>query len=362
MPTEPVAAGRRYIPPPQIETIRRRIPIERFAASLAELTVSGSELVGLCPLPGHDDSSPSFSVSPARQVFFCHGCKRGGDLFALAEHLWSCDFYEAARRLSELSGSALPQPIQQPVLPRPAERIALSDYHRRALEWLADYYAGKRPDRMLDYLRSRSLSIQAATSHGIGYAPASYLDDLPAQHHDALGDLSLLIDRDQRTFTLFRDAVVFPVHLDGDLVGFVGRQLSSLGSTTYLNTAGLPEGALLGLERAIDGIACRREIVLVEGPFDLLAATTAGVSNVAALLGSSLRRSHIRRIKDLGARRVILALDADSAGRAAAARAESLLARSSMRPHRIDLPDSLDPAKLLSTQGCQALRNALRSS
>ncbi|MGD0448430.1 MAG: DNA primase [Candidatus Dormibacteria bacterium] len=338
--------------------IKARLDILDVIGGYVSLHRSGTQHVGLCPF--HAEKTPSFSVSQPRQVYHCHGCNEGGDIFSFIQKIEGVDFPRALEILAERAGIELEQS------PRAAARgagrrrsLELSDRAAKFYEYVLWSLPAGAPGRRL--LAERAVDDALARRFRVGFAPAGgpagtalvrYLVGKGGATVSELVEAGLA--RGGRDY--FRNRPVFPISDErGQVLGFGGRALGD-AVPKYLNT---PETgiyhkstALFGLDQARQALRERRVAVVVEGYFDVLAAHTAGVANVVASSGTALTREQVRIIAR-HADEVVLCFDGDAAGRRAAARAvelcaaEKLSGRIAVMPSQYKDPDEMvrvDPA------------------
>ena len=342
-----------------VAEIKARLDILDVIGGYVSLHRSGTQHVGLCPF--HAEKTPSFSVSQPRQVFHCHGCNEGGDIFSFVQRIEGVDFPRALEILAERAGVELEKS------PRAAARGAgrrrsreLSDRAAKFYEYVLWNFPAGAPGRRL--LAERAVEDALARRFRVGFAPAggpagtALVRYLVGKGGASLSELAEagLAGRSGRD--LFRNRLVFPISDErGQVLGFGGRALGD-AVPKYLNT---PETgvyhkstALFGLDQARQALRERRVAVVVEGYFDVLAAHAAGVANVVASSGTALTREQVRIIAR-HADEVVLCFDGDAAGRRAAARAvgpcaaEKLSGRIAVMPSQYKDPDEMvrvDPA------------------
>jgi len=334
-----------------VAEIKARLDILDVIGGYVSLHRSGTQHVGLCPF--HAEKTPSFSVSQPRQVFHCHGCNEGGDIFSFVQRIEGVDFPRALEILAERAGVELEKS------PRAAARgaarrrsLELTDRAAKFYEYVLWSLPGGAPGRRL--LADRRVDETLARRFRVGFAPAGgpagtalvrYLLKNGANLSE-LAEAGLA----GRGRDYFRNRLVFPISDErGVILGFGGRALGD-APPKYLNT---PETgiyhkstALFGLDQARQGLKERRVAVVVEGYFDVLAAHAAGVSNVVASSGIALTREQVRIIAR-HADEVVLCFDGDAAGRRAAARAvepcaaEKLSGRIAVMPSPYKDPDEM---------------------
>jgi len=334
------------------DEVRARLDILDVVGGYVALHRAGREHVGLCPF--HSEKTPSFSVSQERQVFHCHGCGAGGDIFSFIEKIEGVDFRRALETLADRAGVELERS------PRAAARgaarrrsLELNDRAARYFQYVLWSLPAGEPGRRL--LAERGVADDLAHRFGVGFAPAGGPGGNGLVRYLAAHDVSLadaaeagLASRGGRD--LFRERLVFPIADErGRVLGFGGRALGG-AIPKYLNTpeTGLyhKSTALFGLDQARDALRQRRLAVVVEGYFDVLAAHAAGVTNTVASSGTALTRDQVR-ILARHADHVVLCFDGDDAGRKAASRAvdlcaaESLPARIAVMPAGFKDPDEM---------------------
>ncbi len=321
---------------------------------------------GLCPF--HSEKTPSFSVQPDKQIFYCFGCGEGGDLFTFRMRAEGLDFPEAVRvtaqevgiELAEARGGEEGRATQL----AGANETALS-FFRRALG---------SPDGAIarTYLERRGIPADLVERFEIGYAPGSweglvrYLGS--EQVSTKLAERAGLIARRQTGngwYDRLRSRVVFPIRdAAGRLLGFGGRALDP-DAPKYLNTPETPlyrkSRVLFGLPNALDSLRQRERAILVEGYFDVLALHRAGLPEGLAPCGTALTPDHARRLGRY-VREVVLLFDSDEAGERAARRALPLLLAEGLRVRAGALPPGDDPDSIVGRAGAGALRSVVESA
>ncbi|WP_428964059.1 DNA primase [Micromonospora fluostatini] len=363
-----------------IALVRERTAIDDVISETVTLrSAGGGNLKGLCPF--HDEKSPSFNVSPARNVWYCFGCGAGGDAIKFlmdAEHL---SFVEAVERLAARAGIQLRYVETETGSPRPrapqGQRQRLVAAHAAAVEFYQAQLgtAGARPAR--EFLAQRGFDRAAAQRYGCGFAPDAW--DLLTKHlrqqgfsHDELVTAGL--SRPARSGSLidrFRRRLLWPIRdLTGDVVGFGARKLfADDDGPKYLNTPETPiykkSHVLYGVDQAKREIAKQGRVVVVEGYTDVMACHLAGVPTAVATCGTSFGADHIgvlRRLlldTDDVAGEIIFTFDGDAAGQKAALRAFEEDQRFVGRTFIAVSPDSMDPCDLRLAKGDLAVRDLI---
>jgi DNA primase len=345
-----------------VEAVRDRTDIVSLVQQYVGLKKTGARWSGLCPF--HTEKTASFSVDPAKGLFYCFGCGKGGNAFHFVQEIEQLSFPEAVERLASRAGVTLRYENVSP-----GERQAMG---RRQSLFRANGRAAELFHRMLlsgregedarAYLAARGISKEAAEEFGIGYAPrysdfllrrmtrdfsSEILVEAGLAHKDARGEV-----RDS-----FRGRVIFPVHdLSGRVVGFGARLLDGEGPK-YLNTRETEvyrKGQLLyNLHRAKTEVSRTATAYVVEGYTDVIALHGAGVPAAVATCGTALGEGHFELLRRF-AERVVLAFDSDEAGAGAAQKAYSFHERYPLEALVLVLPEGLDPADFVEDRGPEA--------
>ena len=358
------------IPQDIIDRIKDRLDIVEVVSAYVSLIRAGQNLKGLCPF--HVEKTPSFSVSPSRQIFHCFGCGAGGNLYTFLMRLEGLSFPEAARKLAHKAGVEIPEnctPGQRQTAEL-RERIqcvneaAAAHFGRNLME--ASHGRQARA-----YLAERGLTRETIEQFRIGLALPAWdglvkaltargasVDDLLAAGlvvpkeatAGKVGHASGCYDR-------FRHRVMFPIHdLSGRVIGFGGRVMDD-GAPKYLNSSDTPlfsKGrTLFALDRAREAATRAKSLILVEGYFDAVALHQAGIRHVAATLGTALTPEHVQMIRRFVGQ-VVLLFDPDPAGVNAALRALDLFANSGIEVRVVSLPKGHDPDTYVRQEGTEA--------
>ncbi|PWU55108.1 DNA primase, partial [Micromonospora sp. S4605] len=379
MYAEGVASMAGRIRDEDIALVRERTSIADVISETVTLkSAGGGNLKGLCPF--HDEKSPSFNVSPARNVWYCFGCGAGGDAIKFlmdAEHL---SFVEAVERLAARAGIQLryvegDQAAPRAARPQHGQKQRLVAAHAAAVEFYRAQLgtAGARPAR--EFLARRGFDKAAAERYGCGFAPDGW--DLLTKHlrqqgftHDELVTAGL--SRPARSGSLidrFRRRLMWPIRdITGDVIGFGARKLfDDDDGPKYLNTPETPiykkSHVLYGIDQAKREIAKQGKVVVVEGYTDVMACHLADVPTAVATCGTAFGADHIavlRRVlfdSDERAGEIIFTFDGDAAGQKAALRAFEDDQRFVGRTFIAVSPDNMDPCELRLAKGDLAVRD-----
>jgi len=305
-----------------LEALKLALPIESVVGEYVQLRKAGATLKGLCPF--HTEKSPSFSVSPQRGNFRCFGCGKSGDVVTFLMEIEKLDFKEALRRLGRKAGIEVDVDRPQAVDPETEETATINE---AASLYFQGALASAAGEKVRAYLQGRGISQSTIERFGLGWAPAGW-DNLlrflgqRGYAPDAL-ERAGLVTRNAESggvYDRFRDRLIFPIRdAKGRLTGFGGRELDG-AQPKYLNspeTKLFHKGSVLYLlDAALDTARKAGVIVVVEGYLDALTAHQAGFGNVVASLGTALTERQLAMLYRT-ARKVVMALDADTAGQKA---------------------------------------------
>lgn len=358
-----------------VQAVKERVDLVQVASQYLTLKKAGADrVVGLCPF--HQEKTPSFGISPSKQLYYCHGCGAGGDTIRFLRELEHLSYVEAVERLAQQAGVHLryegdsPQARQQA-----ARRGSLFRANEQAAELYARMLAdGNEAADARAYVAERGITPETVVAFGIGYAPgyADFLLRRLSQARDlspeVLLEAGLATRGDDGTVRdRFRGRLIFPIHdLQGRGIGFGARVLPSdpraAEQAKYLNTAETPiyrkHEVLYNLHRARTSIARSGEVFVVEGYTDVIGFSQAGIENTVATCGTALGEGHFRQLSRFAAR-AIMAFDSDEAGARAAERAAEFQERfPSVQTVVMILPEGLDPAEFVARHGAEGVRRA----
>ncbi|MBC1920639.1 DNA primase [Listeria grayi] len=355
----------RRIPEEVIDRVRSEADIVDIISNYVQLKKAGRNYSGLCPF--HGEKTPSFSVSPEKQIFHCFGCGKGGNVFSFLMEHDGLSFVEAVKKTAELSHVDVgiewdDEPAEQKT-EQSNDQFKMIDMHQLSAKFyhyiLLETEEGSEA---LSYLKERGLSEQSIISFQIGFAPnhSSTITSFLAKRGmnlDLAEIAGLLVRRENGDLVdRFRNRIMFPIKNDRDqAIGFSGRLFNQDNGPKYLNTPETPifnkRNVLYHLSDARQEIRRRKEIVLLEGFMDVIAASSAGVGNGVATMGTSLTTEHIGLIRKI-TNQIVICYDGDSAGIEAAQKAGRMLEAD---PHFglavLQLPQGKDPDEFIQTYG-----------
>ena len=340
------------------------------------LKKTGKDFSGLCPF--HQEKTPSFTVSPLKQIFYCFGCGKGGDVFNFVMEMEKSPFPEAVRTVAEKCGIAIPRPRERSPEERQEnqQRSQLVEMHREAQAFFTRQISGTLEGKAARaYLEDRGIDNKTIDRFGIGYAPSdgdALLRAFKQKYPEKLLVESGLISRGEdsgRLFDRFRRRITFPIaNESGKIVAFGARALGE-DMPKYLNSPETPiyskSNVLYHLDRAKEALRRADFAVLVEGYMDAIAVARAGISNVVASCGTSLAEPQIKLLSRF-TKRVIINYDPDNAGQLAAERSVALLLEQDFEVRVLALPPvgdkKADPDLFIRERGAEEYTKLLKDA
>jgi len=350
-----------------IEEVRSRNPVVDVIGSYVHLTKKGGSYFGLCPF--HNEKSPSFSVSASKQMYYCFGCGKGGNVLTFIMDYENCSFPEAMELLAKRAGIELPKQEFSREQQREADaRSVLLKIHRDAAYFYC--YVLKTPEGQagLDYLKSRELSDETIRSFGLGYGgqrPDSLYRYLKSKGYtdQQLKDSGLVTLYERGARDRFWNRVMYPImDVNSRVIGFGGRVMGQ-GEPKYLNS---PETKIFDKSRNLYGLNVARKtrekyILVCEGYMDVISMHQAGFTNAVASLGTAFTGSHGMLLKRY-TEEAVLCYDHDGAGKKAALRAIPILRETGLKLRVLDLSPYKDPDEFIKNMGKDAFRDRIRDA
>ena len=348
-----------------LQELKYRSDIEQVIGSYVNLRRRGRTLSGLCPF--HSEKSPSFTVYPENQSFYCFGCGAGGDVINFIRRIENLDYMEAIRFLAQRAGMQVPEEAGDDHTARLRKRIlelnreAARYFHRNLMS-----EAG-RPGRA--YLIGRGLTKATITHFGIGFASESWDGLVSAMRQQGYTKEELLAahlaNEGQRggLYDVFRNRAIFPIiDLRGNVIAFGGRNLGEKGPK-YLNSSDTPvfkkSRNLFALNFAKS--SDRKELILCEGYMDVVSMHQAGFTNAVATLGTALTEEQCRLIAQYTGE-VVLSYDSDGPGQEATRRATGLLEAAGVKIKVLSIPDAKDPDEFIKKFGAERFQQLIEGS
>jgi len=350
-----------------IEEVRMKNDIVDVISGYVKLQKKGSNYFGLCPF--HNEKSPSFSVSPAKQMYYCFGCGAGGNVLTFIMEYENYSFSEALKVLADRSGVKLPvAEYSKEAREQEDLRSTLLEVNKLAASYF--YYQLKKPqgEAGYRYLRDRQLSDETITRFGLGYSNKTS-DDLYRYlkgkgYDDSLLKQSGLVTIEERgTYDKFWNRVMFPImDVNNRVIGFGGRVMGA-GEPKYLNS---PETKLFDKSRNLYGLNYARlsrekYILICEGYMDVIAMHQAGFTNAVASLGTAFTTQHAQLLKRY-TDKVVLTYDSDGAGVKAALRAIPILKEAGISIRVLNMQPYKDPDEFIKNLGAEEFRQRIEEA
>jgi len=336
------------IPEQFLDELIARSDIADVVSSYVTLNRKGSNLWGLCPF--HSEKTPSFSVSPEKQIFKCFGCGKGGGVISFIMEAENLTFVDAVRLLAQRAGMEMPE--QDAERGGERKRARTLEANRDAARFYHEYLKGPGGEAVRQYLEKRQITPRTATRFGLGAAPDAWDGLLKALTEKGYSKMELLTaglvvaGKNGGVYDKFRARLMLPViDVRGDVVGFTSRILPGLEGAKYLNTGDTPVFKKSRLLYALNFArkTKRPNLILVEGNLDVITLHQAGFDNAVATMGTALTEEHARTLSKC-TRELILCYDNDGAGKNATDRALTILRDVDMNVRVLQLPNATDPA------------------
>jgi len=335
------------IPESFLDALTERCDITDVVSQYVSLTKKGGNLFGLCPF--HNEKTPSFSVSPDKQIYHCFGCGKGGGVINFIMEIENLSFPEAVKFLADRAGMTMPEAGQDQEIAQ--LRRQMYDLNKEAARWFHAQLSGPGGSVAAAYLDRRRISRKTAVNFGLGYAPDGWDNLLNAMTRKGYSAEDLiragLATRGKKAgaaYDKFRNRLMFPViDIRGEVLGFSGRALADGQEPKYLNS---PETLVFAKRRSLYGIhraknSKRENIILVEGNIDVVTLHQAGFDNTVAAMGTALTTEQTRLISRY-AKEIVLCYDNDPAGHKATERALEILKDSEFTVRVLKLPDRVE--------------------
>lgn len=351
------------IPESILEEVRNRLDIVELVGRYVPLRKSGRNYFGLCPF--HSEKTPSFSVSPEKQIFHCFGCGKGGNVISFIQEIEGMTFPEAVRYLAQETGVDMPQ--DESSTGGPSEKELLLEAHAWALKLYRYLLHHPRHGAVAQaYLRQRGMDGKVAQAFQLGYAPAQW--DVLAKFLQRKGFSPELLAKggllsetkgQNRYYDKFRQRLIIPIFdLRGRVIAFGGRLIHpSDQQPKYLNS---PETMLFSksrvlyhLHQARPVIREKNEVIIMEGYMDVITAVQYGIEHVVATLGTAVTPEHARMLRR-HAEKVVLCFDSDRAGQDASLRGIDVLRQAGCSVRIAEIPQGKDPDQYIRENGREA--------
>ena len=355
-----------------ISEVRFLNDIVQVVSAYVKLSPRSGNHFGLCPF--HNEKTPSFSVNPEKQIFYCFGCGAGGDVYRFVQLYEKIDFVSAIQMLAQRVNYNLPKKsLSAREVQTADQREVTKLLTKRAARFYFDYLDSSNKEAVMarEYLDKRGIDLRVRKRFGLGLSPniwdalISHLKDVP-QEQMIFSGLAKKSEKNKRVYDTFRGRLMFPI-IDGRnrVVGFGGRIMNEdTEELKYINT---PETALFKKKETLYGLNLARkahggEIIITEGYMDVLAMHQHGFSNTVGVLGTAISQTHARILKNTSVNTVVLVMDNDNAGLRATERAIPILADEGLKVKVMILNGAKDPDEFLAKFGANQFEKQLREA
>ncbi len=337
-----------YISNDIVNEIRSRTDIIEVVSRYVNLTKKGKNYIGVCPF--HDDHSPSMSVSPEKQIFTCFSCGTSGNVFNFVANFEHISFIQAVMLLGEKLGYNL---SNSSTLIKKDDYFEIYNLANKFYQNSLNTSLGKNA---IDYLKQRNIDKETIKKFGIGLSvqKLSLTDYLKNKKYDInkLMDIGLTNDNGN---DIFINRIMFPIYdLSGNTIAFSGRIYNTKDTSKYVNTKEtekFKKGKILyNYHIAKEHLKKNDTVIIVEGQMDVIRASTIGINNVVATMGTAITKEHKAIIKNM-TKRVILCFDGDAAGEKATTSAIAMLENTDLDIKIVRLPNNMDPDEYILKEG-----------
>lgn len=341
-----------------IEEIRSRNDVVDVISSYVKLKKQGSTYFGLCPF--HNEKSPSFSVTPGKQMYYCFGCGEGGNVYSFIMKYENYTFVEAVKMLADRAGVTLPEQDNSEEERKKSDlRANLLEINKKAALYFHHQLKSQNGETGLKYFRERGLDDATIVRFGLGYANKKnndlyqYLKTF-GYSDELLKESGLFSFSEKGTYDKFWNRVMFPIlDINNRVIGFGGRVMGE-GEPKYLNS---PETKIFEKSRNLYGmnfarISKKNYLLICEGYMDVIALHRAGFTNAVAALGTAFTEQHALLIKRY-VKEVVLTFDSDGAGKKAALRAIPILKKAGIAMKVLDMSPYKDPDEFIKNMGTE---------
>lgn len=339
-----------------IEEIRSKNDIVDVISSYVKLKKQGATYFGLCPF--HNEKSPSFSVTPGKQMYYCFGCGEGGNVYSFIMKYENYSFLEAVKMLADRAGVTLPEAEYSEEEKRRADlKSSLLEINKKAAMYFHHQLKTEKGQIGMRYFKERGLDDETIVRFGLGYSNKTS-DDLYrymktfGYSDEILKESGLFSFSERGTFDKFWNRVMFPIlDINSRVIGFGGRVMGE-GEPKYLNS---PETKIFEKSRNLYGmnyarVSRKSYLLICEGYMDVIALHRAGFTNAVAALGTAFTDPHAMLIKRY-VKEAVLTFDSDDAGRRAALRAIPILKRAGIAMKVLDMTPYKDPDEFIKNMG-----------
>ncbi len=351
-----------------IEKVRQAADIVEVVGGYVELKKRGRNFLGLCQF--HNDTKPSMSVSPEKQIFKCFSCGAGGNAINFVMDYEKLEFVDAVKKLAQNYNIVLD--IQGGDSKKFTNtKSQLITMHNYAAKYYHNILLSDKGKKAYSYLKERGLSKDIIEQFQLGFSPDSGDDLLNLLRKEnfsseAMKLSGLFIKSEKGYFNRFRSRIMFPIqNQQGDFIAFGGRIFNKDNPAKYLNSPDTPiyykSNILYGLNHNIQNIRAKKEIILVEGYMDLLQLAQARITNCLAISGTAFTDGHAKILKRF-TNKIFITFDGDNPGITAAIKCGYMLIKNSLEPKIITPPNKMDPDDWIREQGVDGLNDGIANA
>ncbi len=352
-----------------VDEVRERNDLIEVASEYIKLRRIGSRYAALCPFH-NDKKSPSLSIDPGKQLFYCFGCNATGNVIHFIMKMENLEFYDALKFLADRAHLPMPEPGNPADKQKRAEiqdtKQRIYQINTEAARYFFRHLAGDKGKSALQYLKERGLTNETIKKFGLGFAPEGwsnlleYLETKGFTQHQVF-EAGLAKQRENGSYyDVFHDGrVIFPIiNVQGNIIGFGGRVLEGDGGgAKYLNS---PETAVFKKKENLFGLNYAKndksgQLLLMEGYMDVISLHQAGIGNAVASLGTAFTPEQARLLKKY-AGKAVLCYDSDQAGKRATLRAGEILTQAEIKTKVMTVTDGKDPDEFIKARGPEMFR------
>ena len=351
-----------------IEQVRQTADVVEVISSYVSLKQKGRDFKGLCPF--HTEKTPSFSVSPQRQIYKCFGCGKGGGVINFIMDIENIQFPDAVKHLAnkyditlEISGGDNKKTLSL--------KSELLEIHQLASDYYKNHLKSSSGKEAINYLNKRGISEDLINEFEIGLSPDSY-DDLllmlreKSFSSEAMKSCGLFVDSKKGYINRFRSRIMFPIHnANSDIIAFGGRIFNKDDPAKYLNSPETPiyikSKVLYGLHQNAKNIKESNQIILLEGYMDLIQLYKGGINNCLATCGTASTNFHATTMKRLS-NNIFIIFDGDDAGQKASISCGYTLIENGLNPKIITPPNEMDPDDWITEKGANEILNYMQNA
>lgn len=356
-----------YYPDELIEDIRVNNDIVDVVSEYVRLDKKGKDYFGLCPF--HKEKTPSFSVVPSKQIFYCFGCGKGGNVIQFIMNAENLDYIEALKYLADRVKIQLPEGENKEDIEKAKLKQEILKINTEAARFFHTELSSPKSENVQKYLANRSISEQTVRKFGLGYSPEgwdqlyNYLLSKDFDEKAVVSSGLVLPKKNGGYYDRFRGRIMFPIFdIRGNIIGFGGRVIDA-SQPKYMNS---PETPVYSKGKQLYALnfakkSNTKKLIVVEGYMDVISLHQSGIINTVASLGTALTESQGRILKKY-ADEIVISYDADTAGQAATMRGLDLLNEIGCTVKVLQIPDGKDPDEYVRKNGVDGFRKLVDNS